>query len=65
MKGTREITKHQRVMKETVNDYVRLTLSRALASDAGTYCILARNIYGVDRSFVTVGVSKHVSSFLV
>jgi hypothetical protein len=44
-------------MKETVNDYVRLTLKRALAGDAGTYCVLARNVYGVDRSFVTVRVS--------
>ncbi|XP_065350379.1 titin homolog isoform X14 [Cloeon dipterum] len=62
MKGTREITKHQRVMKETVNDYVRLTLSRALASDAGTYCIMARNIYGVDRSFVTVRIRQRARS---
>ncbi|KAF4519135.1 hypothetical protein B566_EDAN007408 [Ephemera danica] len=48
MKGTRDITSSQRVLKETVNDYVRLTLKRALASDAGTYCILARNLYGFD-----------------
>ncbi|XP_059475294.1 titin homolog [Neocloeon triangulifer] len=62
MKGTRDISKHQRVMKETVNDYVRLTLSRAMASDAGTYCIMARNIYGVDRAFVTVRIRQRARS---
>lgn len=57
MKGTRDITNSQRSMKETVNDYVRMTLKRALVSDSGTYCILAKNVYGCDRAFVTVRVS--------
>ena len=56
MKGIRDITNSQRSLKERVDDYVRLTLKRALVSDAGTYCILAKNIYGCDRAFFTVTV---------
>jgi hypothetical protein len=56
MKGVRDITNSQRSLKETINDYVRLTLKRALVSDAGTYCILAKNVYGCDRAFFTVTV---------
>lgn len=56
MKGVRDITNSQRSLKETIDDYVRLTLKRALVSDAGTYCILAKNVYGCDRAFFTVTV---------
>jgi hypothetical protein len=56
MKGLRDITNSQRSLKETLDDYVRLTLKRALASDAGTYWILAKNVYGCDRAFFTVTV---------
>jgi hypothetical protein len=56
MKGVRDITNSQRSLKETIDDYVRLTLTRALVSDAGTYCILAKNVYGCDRAFFTVTV---------
>lgn len=56
MKGIRDITNSQRVFKMTSDDYVKFTLKRSVVSDAGTYCILARNAYGCDRAFVTVVV---------
>ena len=56
MKGVRDITNSQRSLKETIDDYVRLTLKRAVVADAGTYCILAKNVYGCDRAFFTVTV---------
>nr|CAD7592988.1 unnamed protein product [Timema genevievae] len=62
MKGIRDITNSQRSLKETFDDYVRLTLKRALPSDAGTYCILAKNVYGCDRSFVTVRIRQRARS---
>lgn len=58
MKGIRDITTSQRVCKMTSDDYVKFTLKRSGVSDAGTYCILARNAYGCDRAFVTVVVSN-------
>ncbi|CAH0394564.1 unnamed protein product [Bemisia tabaci] len=54
MKGVKDITNSFRTVKETYDDYVRLTLKRAQPSDAGTYFIVAKNIYGCDRAFVTV-----------
>lgn len=54
MKGTRDITNNIRSLKETHDDYVRFTLKRATADDVGTYCILAKNVYGCDRAFFTV-----------
>nr|CAD7428494.1 unnamed protein product [Timema monikensis] len=62
MKGIRDITNSQRSLKETFDDYVRLTLKRALPSDVGTYCILAKNVYGCDRSFVTVRIRQRARS---
>lgn len=59
MKGMRDITMNQRVCKMTSDDYVKFTLKRSVVSDAGTYCILARNMYGCDRAFVTVVVSTY------
>lgn len=56
MKGIRDITTSQRVCKMTSDDYVKFTVKRSVVSDAGTYCILARNAYGCDRAFVTVEV---------
>lgn len=61
MKGIRDITTSQRVCKMTSDDYVKFTLKRSVVSDAGTYCILARNAYGCDRAFVTV-VVRNVSA---
>jgi len=57
MKGVRDMTGCGRAMKETVGDYVRLTLKRAGFEDQGTYFIIARNIFGSDRAFFTVTVS--------
>ncbi|KAG7313055.1 hypothetical protein JYU34_000136 [Plutella xylostella] len=62
MKGTRDITNSQRVCKMTSDDYVKFTLKRSVVSDAGTYCVLARNAYGCDRAFVTVVVRQRASS---
>lgn len=58
MKGVKDITNNPRTLKETVDNYVQLTLKRANIMDAGTYFIVARNVYGCDRAFVTVRVSK-------
>lgn len=41
-------------MRETSDDYTRLTLKRATEEDMGTYCIMAKNRYGCDRAFFTV-----------
>ncbi|XP_075991256.1 uncharacterized protein LOC142986608 isoform X6 [Anticarsia gemmatalis] len=62
MKGIRDITNSQRACKMTSDDYVKFTLKRSVVSDAGTYCILARNAYGCDRAFVTVVVRQRASS---
>jgi hypothetical protein len=60
MKGLTDITETHRTLKETINDYVRLTLKRALISDAGTYFIVAKNKHGTDRAFFTLRVSTIV-----
>jgi hypothetical protein len=57
MRGSRDVTFFDRSSKETVNDYVMLSIKKAQPSDAGTYFIIAKNVYGSDRAFVTVGVS--------
>ncbi|XP_054274333.1 titin-like isoform X2 [Macrosteles quadrilineatus] len=62
MKGMRDITNNLRTLKETVNDYVRLTLKHATVMDAGTYFIMAKNIYGADHAFVTVRVKQRARS---
>lgn len=54
------MTFHDRSLKETVNDYVKLSVKKAQLSDAGTYFIIAKNVYGSDRAFVTVGVSDRI-----
>lgn len=57
MKGLRDITDGPRSHKETIDDYVRLTLKRVIPSDEGTYCILLKNRYGCDRSFFSIKVN--------
>lgn len=54
MKGLKDITNSYRSLKETSDDYVRFTLKRVTEDDVGTYCIMAKNIYGCDRAFFTV-----------
>lgn len=60
MRGSRDITFFDRSQKETINDYVMLSIKKAQLSDAGTYFIIAKNVYGSDRAFVTVGVSDRL-----
>lgn len=60
MRGSRDVTFVDRSLKETVNDYVQLSIKKAQLSDAGTYFIVAKNVYGSDRAFVTVGVSDRI-----
>ncbi|XP_033210455.1 titin homolog isoform X2 [Belonocnema kinseyi] len=62
MKGIRDITDGPRSHKETLDDYVRITLSRMIPSDEGTYCILAKNRYGCDRAFFTIKVKQRARS---
>lgn len=59
MKGLTDITITRRTLKETINDYTRLTLTRAQLTDAGTYFIMAKNKYGSDRAFFTLRVSMY------
>ena len=58
LKGIRDITNENRSYLWRCNDYVRFTLKRATYQDEGTYCILAKNIYGSDRSFTTLRIKK-------
>lgn len=60
MRGSRDVTFLDRSLRETVNDYVKLSIKKAQLSDAGTYFIIAKNVYGSDRAFVTVGVSDRI-----
>ncbi|XP_060843292.1 uncharacterized protein LOC132923359 isoform X6 [Rhopalosiphum padi] len=62
MRGSRDVTFFDRSSKETVNDYVMLSIKKAQPSDAGTYFIIAKNVYGSDRAFVTVGVRERARS---
>lgn len=62
MKGLRDITDSYKSLKETSDDYVRLTYKRAGEEDVGTYCIMARNRYGTDRAFFTVRLRHRARS---
>ncbi|XP_067210466.1 uncharacterized protein [Linepithema humile] len=62
MKGLTDITDGPRSYKESIDDYVRLTLKRAIPSDEGTYCILVKNRYGCDRSFFSIKVKQRARS---
>jgi len=61
MKGLTDITDGPRSYKESIDDYVRLTLKRVMPSDEGTYCILIKNRYGCDRSFFSIKVKIFVN----
>ncbi|XP_061389091.1 muscle M-line assembly protein unc-89 [Musca vetustissima] len=56
MKGTKDITKSDRVSKEVSDDYTRFTVQKSQISDSGTYFVVARNNNGTDRIFVTVDI---------
>uniref|UniRef100_A0A1B0BT08 Ig-like domain-containing protein n=1 Tax=Glossina palpalis gambiensis TaxID=67801 RepID=A0A1B0BT08_9MUSC len=56
LKGTKDITKSDRVSKEVSDDYTRFTVQKSQISDSGTYFVVARNDNGTDRLFVTIEV---------
>lgn len=58
MKGLKDITQSDRVLKETQDDYIRFTVQRSTPMDSGTYWIIARNEHGTDRAFVTITVKQ-------
>lgn len=58
LKGTKDITKTDRVSKEALDDYIRFTVQKAQVPDSGTYFVVARNEYGTDRVFVTITVAS-------
>ncbi|XP_032676016.1 uncharacterized protein LOC116846386 isoform X2 [Odontomachus brunneus] len=62
LKGLTDITGGPRSYKESIDDYVRLTLKRAVPSDEGTYCILVKNRYGCDRCFFSIKVKQRARS---
>ncbi|XP_065370324.1 muscle M-line assembly protein unc-89 isoform X7 [Calliphora vicina] len=62
LKGTKDITKSDRVSKEVSDDYTRFTVQKAQISDSGTYFVVARNNNGTDRIFVTVEVMPRARS---
>lgn len=66
LKGTKDITKSDRVSKEVSDDYTRFTVQSSQIADSGTYFVVARNNFGTDRIFVTVAVShKTLKSLLL
>lgn len=58
LKGLRDITQSDRAMKEAHDDFIRFSIQRSQPTDSGTYCIMARNQHGTDRTFVTVTVKS-------
>ena len=56
MKGVKDITQSDRVLKESLDDFIRFTITRGGPTDSGTYWIVARNEHGSDRAFVTITV---------
>ncbi|KAI4474132.1 hypothetical protein M0802_015766, partial [Mischocyttarus mexicanus] len=61
-RGLKDITDGPRSYKEVIDDYVRLTLKRAVQTDEGTYCILVKNRYGCDRSFFSIWIKQRARS---
>lgn len=61
MKGLKDITQSDRVLKETQDDYIRFTVQRSNPMDSGTYWIIARNEHGSDRAFVTITVKQKLN----
>ncbi|KAK6628845.1 hypothetical protein RUM43_002661 [Polyplax serrata] len=62
LKGVKDITVTERTMVEHMDDYYRFTLKKVVPADAGTYWIVARNMYGSDRSFVTLQIRQRARS---
>lgn len=57
LKGVKDISITERTMVEHTDDYYKFTLKRVVPADAGTYWIVAKNMNGSDRAFITVQVS--------
>lgn len=60
MKGIKDITQTDRVLKESLDDFIRFTVQRSAVADSGTYWIVARNEHGSDRAFVTITVKQKI-----
>lgn len=58
MKGVKDITQSDRVLKEQQDDAIRFSLQRCGPTDSGTYWLVARNEHGSDRAFVTITVKQ-------
>ena len=57
MKGIRDLTKDSRTVKEKHDDYFRFTITNMAVEDSGTYSVVVKNKFGIDRAFITVRVS--------
>lgn len=66
MKGVKDITQSDRVLKEQQDDAIRFSLQRCGPTDSGTYWLVARNEHGSDRAFVTITVKQilHLQFYL-
>ncbi|XP_059620294.1 muscle M-line assembly protein unc-89-like, partial [Phlebotomus argentipes] len=62
LKGLRDLSKNSRCYKEKHDDYVRYNIEQCSLQDSGTYCIMARNRFGIDRAFVAVQVKARARS---
>lgn len=58
LKGVRDITQHDRTLKEGHDDQIRFSVQNSKPGDTGTYCVVARNQHGTDRAFVTITVKS-------
>lgn len=65
MKGVRDLTKESRTTKEKHDDYFRFTINNMTPDDSGTYSVVVKNKFGIDRSFISVRVSVGVHSLAI
>lgn len=56
LKGLRDLTFSDRLLKEQNGNKYRFTLKNTTPRDSGTYWMVARNELGTDRAFVTISV---------
>lgn len=57
-KGLRDVADSARSYVETDGDIHRLVLKKVTYGDAGTYTVKVSNVYGNQKSYCTVRVSK-------
>lgn len=65
MKGTKDITDSDRIMKEQSENKFRFTIKKTVPRDSGTYWLVARNELGTDRACVTITVGMTNIDILV